>query len=98
MTQHTIVTEIEVEDRADMAYPMLEITYDYQPGYTDPPGDPRISFREAKVIAADGVMNFPFRDMAEKWLLGPGFAYACDCAETDLLATRAAHMEYRREQ
>ena len=36
--------------------------------------------------------------LAEQWLMGAGYDYACDCAETDLLATRAAHMEYHREQ
>ena len=95
----------------ETSHPIVEITYEYSRGgraFTprgeygpiDPPEPPGLEFREAKLIKADGFIPEPdhLQDWAEQWLLGDGYDYACDCAETDLLATRAAHMEHHREQ
>ena len=67
VSQHTIQTEIEifVSGDDDVAYPMIEITYDYSrgsPAFTprgeygpiDPPEPPGLEFRQARLIAADG--------------------------------------------
>ena len=95
----------------EVAYPTIEISYDYSrgsPTFTprgeygpiDPPEPPSLEFREAKYIDRDGLNDDPVKlqERAKEWLEGSGYDYACDCAETDLLATRAAHMEHHREQ
>lgn len=113
MSTHTIQTEVEVElADGDNAYPTIEITFDYEPGYTprtprgeyapiDPPVGAELSFREAKLIKDLGLDPDPAR--VQRW--GETFldseagrVYAADCAELDLLAMRHAHLEDSREQ
>ena len=112
MSVHVIQTEVEIEVAdGDNAYPTIEITFDYERGYTpgtprgeygpiDPPVDPELHLREATLTkgTANPMPAAQVRKLAEKWLLGPGRAYACDCAELDLLGQRAAHLENSREQ
>lgn len=113
MSIHTILTEIEVElADSDNAYPTIEITFDYEPGYTpktprgeyapiDPPVGAGVHLRHAKLIMADGLKPdiVQVQRWAEQFLKSTvGRNYAMDCAETDLLAMRAAHLEHNRDQ
>jgi hypothetical protein len=102
MSTHTIQTEIELkftfpglaDGEWETSYPTVELTYDYEPGGRE------LSFREVKLIKADGFTPEPehLQDWAEQWLLFDGYDYACDCAELDLLAMRHAHLEGSRDQ
>ena len=58
------------------------------------------AFREAKYISCDGLDDDPVRlqELAEQWLFGDGYDYACDCAELDLAAQKHAHLEDSRDQ
>ena len=114
MSTHTIRPNYSStpRTRTKAKHPTVEITYDYSrgsPAFTprgeygpiDPPEPPGLEFRAAKTSSR--VLEIDddpakLQKLAEEWLMGDGYDYACDCAETDLLATRAAHMEHRREQ
>ena len=90
MSTHTIRVELLLNK--DEGETPVWITYTYDRG--------TVEFCSAILsdLAIDDDQPEELQDKAEEWLLGPGFAYACDCAETDLLATRAAHLENSREQ
>ena len=99
------------EGEHETAHPTVEITYDYSRGYTprtprgeygpiDPPVAAEISFRKAIYIDRDGLDEDPteIQYWAEQWLLGDGYDYAVDAAETDLRAMMHAHLENSRDQ
>lgn len=113
MSTHTIQTEVEVLlAHDDYAYPVLEITYEYERGYTpktprgeympiDAPVGDHIYLYEAKLLNGHGLDPEPERvqQWAEHFLKSDvGHNYAIDCAELDLLAQKHAHLEDRREQ
>jgi len=113
MSQHTIQTEVEVQlAYDDYAYPVLEITYEYERGYTpktprgeygpiDPPVGDHIYLYEAKLLNGHGMhpKHYRIQEWAEQFLKSDvGRNYAIDCAETDLRAMRHAHLENSRDR
>ena len=102
MSKHTLQTEIEIkfsfpglaEGEQEVAYPKVEITYDYSPGrkaYTprgeyapiDPPEPPEINFVSATLINGDGLEPSmqQIQELASDWLDDKGFDEACSNAE-----------------
>ena len=98
-TRHTIKAEIEVhfqlsgmpDDEREVAYPEIEITYDFSPGcparirYDEndhPAESPEVEVISAKLLDGDGLD--PTQDQvwqwAEVWLDGDGFDRACEQA------------------
>lgn len=103
MSQHTIQAEIEVkflipgmpDDEREVAYPKVEITYEYSPGcpaFTprgeyapiDPPEPAEVQFISAKLIDGDGLgpTNQQVQEWPSDWIEDAGFNEACDHAET----------------
>ena len=97
--RHTITAEIETkfrlsgmpDDESEVAYPEVEITFDFSPGCAarirydenDHPEEPaEVEFIEAKLIRGDGLAPTPDQldDWAREWLDGPGYEKAVEQA------------------
>lgn len=115
MTNYTITAEIEKkfwipgtpEDEREVAYPKVEITYSYLPGYAGcryqrngdpgfPPEAAEVEFVSAKLIDGDGLAptTEQIKEWAQDWLDDDGYDAACEHAEE----MRRPDPDYERER